>query len=146
MEVPMQAAWEPYPVQTGDIAVGRPNRKLNALHGVVLAADAGECTVGECVGRWIWRYEDGTEETTPVLYGHDVQDWWFKPGQEVKDELGPGRVVWRGSNPFAQARGYSLRLSLRTWDNPRPEAVVRSLSYVSALSESAPFVVAITVE
>ena len=82
--------------------MGRPVRQLHVLHGVAFPEAAGQCTVGQCVGRWIWRYEDGTEQVTQVLYGHDVQDWWFKPGQAAKDELGPSRVVWTGSNPFAQ--------------------------------------------
>jgi len=89
---------------------------------------------------------ESTTQATEVLYGEDVQDWWFKPGEESKDQPGPGRVVWRGSNPRASEEGQSLRLYLRTWDNPRPDVVVESLNYASALSESAPFLIAVTVE
>ena len=96
---------------------------------------------------------DGKGATSPakdsrldVRYGDDVQDWWFQPGEEDKDEPGPGRVVWRGSNPLATSKGYSLRLYLRTWENPRPDEVVQSLDYVSTLTESAPFLIAVTVE
>jgi hypothetical protein len=54
--------------------------------------------------------------------------------------------VWTGSNPFAREKGYQLRLYLTTIENPRPDEVVRSLDYVSAMSESAPFLIAITVD
>jgi len=94
----------------------------------------------------IWRYADGTQETCEVAYGQDVQDWWFKPNRSAKDEPAPGRVVWQGSNPRATEAGQSVRLYLRSWANPRPDAVVQSLAYVSALTESAPFLIALTVE
>jgi len=55
-------------------------------------------------------------------------------------------VVWRGSNPRATEEGQSIRLYLRTWENPRPDVVVESLDYASALAESAPFLIAVTVQ
>jgi eukaryotic-like serine/threonine-protein kinase len=96
------------------------------------------------------RKDDGDQMSphlvVEVRYGEDVFDWWFKPGEEETDQPGPGRVVWRGSNPRASAEGQALRLYLRTWDNPRPDAWVESLTYESALTDSAPFLIAVTVE
>ncbi len=97
------------------------------------------------------RKDDGDQMSPQVVvvevrYGEDVFHWWFKPGEEETDQPGPGRVVWRGSNPRASAEGQALRLYLRTWDNPRPDAWVESLTYESALTDSVPFLIAVTVE
>ena len=75
-----------------------------------------------------------------------VPGGWFRPenGQEPTSER--SRVVWTGSNRFAREKGCSLRLYLTTIENPRPQEIVRSLDYVSAMSETAPFLVALTVE
>jgi hypothetical protein len=141
MGKPWQVAWERCPAVVENIAIGRKIRRLHVLHGT-----AGPETPGKPIARWMWHYADGAEETSQVAYGQDVQDWWFKPGEESKDQPGPGRVVWRGSNPRASEEGQSLRLYLRTWENPRPDAVVQSLDYASALTETAPFLIAITLE
>jgi len=54
------------------------------------------------------------------------------------------RVVWTGSNRLLARKGCKLQLYLTTIENPRPENVVRSLDYVSAMIDSAPFLIALT--
>lgn len=169
MDKAAQVVWEPCPEVLQNIAIGRKVRRLHVLQGT-----AGSATPGKVIAQWVWHYANHTDRPSPgialpqvsltdagdgkgatspakdsrldVRYGDDVQDWWFQPGEEDKDEPGPGRVVWRGSNPLATSKGYSLRLYLRTWENPRPDEVVQSLDYVSTLTESAPFLIAVTVE
>lgn len=81
-----------------------------------------------------------------MRYGDDVRDWWFTPGEEASDQPGQAHVVWIGSNPRASEEGRSLRLYLSTWDNPRPDVRVESLTCESALTDSAPFLIAVTVK
>jgi hypothetical protein len=45
----------------------------------------------------------------------------------------------------ATQRGAALRLYVSSWDNPRPEAQLATLDYVSAMTDSAPILIAITV-
>jgi hypothetical protein len=93
----------------------------------------------------VWHYESG-QEASPILYGQDVRDWWWRPESPVESTSDRSRVAWTGSNPIAQEKGYKLRLYLTTIENPRPEEMVRSLDYVSAMKASAPFLIALTVE
>jgi hypothetical protein len=58
----------------------------------------------------------------------------------------PGTVVWEGENVRSIAARREIRLFLTSWQNPWEKQPIESLSLVSAMVESAPFVVAITVE
>ena len=51
-----------------------------------------------------------------------------------------------GIQPSAEAAGSSLRLFKRTYDNPKPELTIETLDFISTQAESAPFLVALTVE
>ena len=97
------------------------------------------------MARFVWHYATG-EEASPILYGQDVRDWWWRPESAQEPTSARSRVVWTGSNPIARDKGYKLRLYLTTIENPRPQDMVRSLDYVSAMIESAPFLIALTVE
>jgi len=97
------------------------------------------------MGRFVWHYDSG-QEASPILFGQDVRDWWWRTEDSVEPTSARSRVVWAGSNPIAREKGYQLRLYLTTIENPRPQETVRSLDYVSAMTESAPFLIALTVE
>jgi len=138
-----QWAWERLPTRVEGIRVQQKVRRLHVLHGT----DSTEKSVkdGDEIARLVWRYDSG-EEASPIFYGQDVREWWGRPQDAVGPTSARSRVVWTGSNPIAREKGYQLRLYLTTIENPRPQEVVRFLDYVSALSESAPFLIAITVE
>jgi hypothetical protein len=129
------------PIRVEGILVQQKIRRLHVLHGTVSSEKEGTE-----VARFVWRYDNGAQEESPILYGRDVRDWWWRPENAAESTSDRSRVVWTGSNPVAREKGYSLRLYLTTIENPRPQDVVRSLDYVSAMSESAPFLIAITAE
>jgi WD40 repeat protein len=135
--------WEILPVSVEDIRVQQTVRRLHVLHGTACTEDSQQ--EGAEVARFVWHYETG-QEASPILYGQDVRDWWWRPENANESTSTRSRVVWTGSNPYAREKGYSLRLYLTTIENPRPQELVRSLDYVSAMSESAPFLIALTVE
>ena len=97
------------------------------------------------MARFDWHFE-GDQRYSSIRYGVDVRDWWWRQDRADHSVSGQSRVVWTGSNPVASRQGYSLRLYLTTIDNPKPQEPVSSLDYVSAMKESAPFLVALTVE
>jgi hypothetical protein len=140
LEAPFQHAWERLPVRVEAIPVQQEIRRLHVLHGTVSPEKEGAE-----VARCIWRYDAG-EEASPILYGSDVGDWWWRPGDADGPTSDRSRVVWTGSNPIAREKGYKLRLYLTTIENPRPDEIVRSLDYVCAMTETAPFLIAATVE
>ena len=45
-----------------------------------------------------------------------------------------------------QEKGSTLRLYLSSYENPRPDVEVVSIDYVSAMTQAAPFLVAMTIE
>jgi hypothetical protein len=143
LERAWEVVWELLPIQVEGIHVQQQVRRLHVLHGTANTESSQKD--GAEVARFVWHYDTG-QEASPILYGRDVRDWWWRPENAGEPTSERSRVVWTGSNPTAREKGYQLRLYLTTIENPRPQEVVRSLDYVSAMSESAPFLIAITVE
>jgi hypothetical protein len=94
----------------------------------------------------VLHYADGDSAELELLYGRDVRDWWFDPREATAETTDRGRVVWTGSNPVVETQGRSLRLYATTPENPRPAVKVTTIDWVSGMSRSAPFLIAITVE
>jgi len=143
----LERAWqvvsELLPIQVEGIHVQQTIRRLHVLHGTANTESSQKD--GAEVARFVWHYDSGREASL-IRYGQDVRDWWWRPEDAVEPTSDRSRVVWTGSNPVAREKGYQLRLYLTTIENPRPEEVVRSLDYVSAMTESAPFLIALTAE
>src|SRR4029079_13563500 len=99
---------------------------------------------GNPVASLILHYADGRQEEVRINYGERVRDWWFWDFEAVRDPN--TAMAWTGNNPGVRARGGSLRIYRTTWINPRPGIVVTGVDYVSARSQSAPFMLAMTVE
>ena len=97
---------------------------------------------GTVLGKYVLHYAGGETAAVNIVYGTDVRDWWTSSGEP--SETKSAKVAWTGSNPAAQATGASLRLFERTYDNPKPELLIESVDFVSAHSDSAPFLVAVT--
>jgi hypothetical protein len=82
-----------------------------------------------------------------VVYGLDIRNWQFSPevSAQGKDGANP---VWKG--PQARWKnhwpGWGVRLSMMTWTNPLPDIKIKSLELISAMTTSAPFVIAITAD
>ena len=74
-----------------------------------------------------------------------MRDWW-KRKDEKENATTNATVAWRGTNPAVDRLGATLRLYLRTYDNPRPGVEVTSIDFVSKMTRAAPFLVAMTVE
>jgi hypothetical protein len=125
-----------YPPRVDGLRIGGKLARFHVLH-------AAACTVpdGTEIGQFILHYADGQERKIPIQYGQDVRDWWFTPDDSVQTP----QPAWTGSNAVATQRGAALRLYVSSWDNPRPEAQLATLDYVSAMTDSAPFLIAITV-
>ena len=143
LEPAWQFYWDLLPIRVESIRVREQVRRLQVLQAT--ACTENSVKDGAEVARFVWHYDTG-QETSPILYGQDVREWSWRPEDAVEPTSERSRVVWTGSNPFAREKGYQLRLYLTTIENPRPQEVVRSLDYVSAMSESAPFLIAITVD
>jgi WD40 repeat protein/serine/threonine protein kinase len=122
------------PQRVNDIPVGA---KAHRLH--FLQATAWSGRDGVEVGKYVIHFTDDTFEQVPVIYGEHIRDWVVKMDA---GKISQGRVAWRGSNKFWG----EVRLFLQTWENPRPDIEIKTIDFVSRMTECAPFLVAITRE
>lgn len=100
-------------------------------------------TDGTQIGRYVIRFDNGSQELIPIVYGEDVRDWWdFDEGKPATR----GRVVWTGRNRAADTYDVGIRLYLGVWVNPHPEAKVTAIDYIATDETCNPFCVAMTVE
>ena len=139
-----------YPNQVGPIRINRPCAKIHLLHGcnAILSRD-----FGRSVAKLVLHYADGSTNEIFVVAGKHLFDWWaplFTTGVDPRFlQTAPGTErAWTGSNPYIKANqpDESLVLYKSTFDNPRPDVPLASLDYVSTMTESAPFLVGLTVE
>lgn len=113
------------PDAVGPIPVERRVDSLCFLHATDSADD---CTFGKWhaeVVRYLIRYEDGTEEVFPVIYGYHLREWNYYHGylKAANNHIHGGRQAWRGKTHL----GGDATLFLAEWVNPHPEKAVTSL-------------------
>ena len=131
-----------------DMAVGRTFRTVHVLHGTQNGAPGNEgdplfVKDGTIIGNYELHYADGSTESLPIVYGEDVRDWWnWDKSKEVKR----GKLAWTGKNPTSAMYEIELRLYRSTWKNPKPDQMVKHITYSSTKEVAAPFCIAITVE
>ncbi len=119
------------------------NRKCLALH--FLHATGWSVTDGTRIGHYRAVYADGESREIPIIYGKDVRDWTQAAGRSETNS--PTLVIaWSGKSPVSQSDGTTLRLFKSTWQNPTPQVAIDTLEYVSARTNCAPFLIAITAE
>ncbi|PWU08854.1 MAG: hypothetical protein C5B50_28660 [Verrucomicrobia bacterium] len=126
--------------QTG-LDVGRSFKRAAWLQGTVWTASPGETT-----GSLVWHYAGGVTERAPIVYGRDTARFWAdeKQTQTEKELVQP---VWRQHETKKEVgKERWLRIYEQEWTNPRPEAVVESLDFVSNTNcRAAPFLIAVNV-
>jgi hypothetical protein len=110
-----------------------------------LQATVWEGKRGEPVGWMVWHYEDGQTERVPIRYGMDTARFWADSVQG-EGEAGFVAPVWKqepaeGDGP----NDVVLRVYEQTWVNPRPEAPIATLDFVSNMDSAAgPLLIAMT--
>ncbi|MDB6057041.1 MAG: polymerase, sigma-24 subunit, subfamily [Verrucomicrobiales bacterium] len=141
-----------FPVRVPGILVGRSCSRIHLFHG---ASYLGRNDYGKVVAQIILNYSDGSTEQLPIVAGLNVWDWWatlFKTGvQQPNDKAGTATATepaWTGSNPYVKKwmPDQSLVLYRSTFENPKPNVKLSSIDYVSADTQSVPFMVGLTVD
>jgi hypothetical protein len=128
-------------VRVDGIPVQQEAARLHLLLGTIQSE--AERTI---IGRLVLHYADGENRSLDLVYGRDVREWWYDPAKADAETTDRAKVVWTGLNPVANEYGRRLRLYLNTRENPRPGVKITTFDFVSAMSNSAPFLIAVTVE
>jgi tetratricopeptide (TPR) repeat protein len=131
-----------YPKEVLGIGVGQRGLRLHFLHGCGWPGNEGDL-----VARYIIRYADGTSVEAPVVYGRDLRNWQFWPEMPESERSG-GEVAWKGPQKRYKQfyPDWGVRLYRMTWENPHPEKEIATIDLVSAMRDSAVFIIAITVD
>jgi eukaryotic-like serine/threonine-protein kinase len=126
------------PVSGPAIKVGLKCGRLHFLCAVAFASPKGTR-----VGTLLIRQGDHPQSEFGLVYGLNISDWWC--GHKTEGINGPV-VAWTGTNAAVRPGGGHLHLYKATWENPHPEQTVDSITFRSELTQSSPFLVAITAE
>jgi hypothetical protein len=141
LDGPVAAIWKGCPVRIDGIPVQQEVHRLHLLLGTAYPE-----TDGTVLGSLVLYYADGNQAPLDLVYGRDVRRWILDPRFGRTQDTDRGKVVWTGTNPVAEEDGCTLRLYLTTRENPRPGVKITTVDFVSAMSRSAPFLIALTVE
>lgn len=133
-----------FPEAIPGIQIGKTCSKLYLLHGAGGVFDADGVTIGKLV----LHYADQSVREIEIRNGVHVRDWWGDPKQTISATN--SALAWTGSNPALKQYGGekpgSLRIYMTKFNNPQPGPSVTSLDYVSAMENSSPFLLALTIE
>ena len=125
-----------FPEEAANITVQQKGQKVHFLH-----CCGWPSPKGTTIGTFVIHYRNEETRSVPIVYGVDVQDWWMnEDGLDSKSN-----VVWTGKNHSAPD-GPSIGVCKTTWVNPLPSIEIDHIDYESAMMNSAPFLIAITVE
>jgi hypothetical protein len=124
----------PLPDAVTGIAVGRRARTIHVLHGECFSFE-GDREVE--VARYLVHFVGGSEpHVIPVTHTRDVVDWWnlrLLPEESM--------LAWTFNDG-----GTRIGVCKLSWENPQPERTINHLDFISAKVQSAPFLLAVTVE
>jgi len=127
-----------YPQVVKNIPVNLQGEKLSFLQGSSWH-DAAKTIIGE----YRIHYINGHTEIIPIVYLVHVADWWVLPGDSKPVDA---ELAWKGDNDRTQSLEYSVQLYKYTWINPFPLIEIKTIDFISDGQESAPFLMAITLE
>jgi hypothetical protein len=126
-----------FPKKVTNIKVKQKAQRIHFLHGC-----GWQSPEGTTIGTYVIHYSDGQTRSVPIVYGVDVQDWWLS--DQFTSDTKPN-VVWTGQN-HAAPDGPNIGVCKTTWNNPLPDVEIDHIDYESAMMNSAPFLIAITIE
>jgi len=130
-----------FPGTVTGIKVDQTCRKLHFLHSAAFGHPSDE---GKQIGSYVLHFAANQMRLeVPIVYGKDVRDWHHWSGEKDDAEL---KQVWRGDNNVSRSANSYVRLFETTWTNLVPNIELRSIDFVSSMSQPAPFLIAITLE
>ena len=128
-----------YPEHVEGIKIERQCRRLHMLHGA-----GWDDRDGKRIAQLVLHYADGSEREIKIIFGEHLRSWSGAPSEKP---TGPAsKLVWTGTNPVIRQRGSHLRIYKSTFENPQPDKRIETVDYLSLMANSAPFMIALTVE
>lgn len=126
-------AGEKFPEAVKGIPVGLKCHKLCFLHASRWTEDNRTK-----IGSYVIHYANGRTWEVPIVFGVDLRDW--RPMHDPGAGDGGPAAAWQGHDKA----GNEVVLFETTWTNPLPLKEIASIDLVSAMTNAAPFLVAVT--
>jgi hypothetical protein len=126
------------PREIKGIQIKYKGSKMHFLHGT-----SGSAREGQRIGMYVLNYENGQSVNIPILYQRQVTDWMAKQDDPVPTDAD---IAWSGENAASRKLGCNIRLYRYTVNNPYPDLEIETIDFVSEMTKSAPFLVAVTIE
>lgn len=127
-----------FPEAVKNIKVNYKGKKLHFLHGA-----SGTEKEDTRIGEYVLHYADGKTRHIPIIYQRQVRDWWIQKGEAVPTDAD---IAWTGGNEASHKSGHNIQLYQYTVNNPYPDIEIETIDFVTAKTESAPFLIALTIE
>jgi len=127
-----------FPQAVKGIKINYKGRKLHFLHGTAWGAEE-DAKIGE----YVLHYANGKTKSIPIVYQRHLRDWWIREGDPVPTDAD---IAWTGENEASHKLGYKVQLYRYTANNPLPNEEIKMIDFISSMTESAPFLIGITVE
>ena len=132
-----QLAKKEFPNRVNGIRVDQ----MTPLIHFVMACRTSRGTNSGPVASIAVHYEDGTQSTIDLIYRDTIGDFDNGPGLEINLD----QVATRNRNPRLGDLQDRITWHL-AWKNPEPNRKVSHLDFVSSKKNTAPFLIAVTVE
>jgi hypothetical protein len=126
-----------WPASVTNLEVGLRCEAMAFLQGTV--SGEGE---GQDVGRYIVHFEDGSTNVVPITYGLHLLDWKVSDPEKIRSWDINHNNFTSGKISVVQKGG--ARLYVFHWTNPQPNLQIEFIDFVSAMTQSSPFLVAIS--
>jgi hypothetical protein len=116
--------------------------RFHVVHATAyLPPEAGD---GAVVGAYRIHFEDGQEALRQIVYGTHLRSYW--QAIDLTHECTDAVLAWQWTEPARRETTKYHRLFMATFENPRPEATVTHIEFVTGDTAAAPFLVGMTVE
>jgi WD40 repeat protein/predicted Ser/Thr protein kinase len=133
---PTALYWAALPEKLYGIPIQKKCGELHFLHSTL-----GETAEGTIIGKYVLQYADGKSAEIPLVYGGQMRDS-FRP---AVNPLSDPNSKLAFALP-AHASGSCESIYSTRWINRKPETEIVMLHFVSALTQSSPFLLAITTQ
>jgi hypothetical protein len=129
----------PFPIGVDDIVVMQQCSRIHLLHGFVFS----EPPSGD-VARLAIQFSGEQEHSAALSHTGDNFGHGGDPGSRVAGRS--DTLVWKTTLEVKHLKTRTVCLYHTSMANPHPEAEITSLSFSSAMTEAAPFLLAVTLE
>jgi len=126
------------PKEIKGIRIQYKGSKIHFLQGT--SGSAGE---GQKIGMYVLNYTNGQSANIPIFYRRQVTDCMGRQGDMIAMDAD---IAWTGNNEASDKPDSGTWLYRYTANNPYPDLEIQTIDFVSSMTKSAPFLVAVTIE